>query len=272
MSQIQKILERAERDGAIRPAEPGVGEPAPPPAVPSDTIFADAPVAEAPAGTAVEAEPSMRRMVTGQLDPRLYHVLAPESASNEQYRALRTRIHQAANGRGMHALLVTSPGRREGRTQTAAGLALVMAQEFDRRVCVVDADLRRPGLREVLGLPAGPGLIDVLTGQAPLEQALIHLDDQRVTVLPGGAPTAQVELLGTAVMRRVLQALRATFDRVVLDAPPAMPAGDVALLSPVVDSLLLVVRAGVTATPAVHRAIETLDSDKLLGLVLNDAR
>jgi polysaccharide biosynthesis transport protein len=147
-----------------------------------------------------------------------------------------------------------------------------MTKEFDRRVCVMDANLRAPQLREVFGLPEGPGLVDVLTERARLEDALIHIDDLNLTVLPGGDATPQPELLGSIAMRRIMQALRAQFDRIVIDAPPAIPVADVALLTPLVDGLMLVVRAGVTPKATIHDAISGIGSDKLLGVVLNDKR
>jgi receptor protein-tyrosine kinase len=73
-------------------------------------------------------------------------------------------------------------------------------------------------------------------------------------------------------MRRVMQALRSRFDRIVIDGPAAAPVADIALLTPLVDALVLVVRAGVSAKPSIHEAIASINSDKLLGLVLNDAQ
>jgi Mrp family chromosome partitioning ATPase len=91
-------------------------------------------------------------------------------------------------------------------------------------------------------------------------------------VLPGGDATTQPELLGSIAMRRIMQTLRAQFDRIVIDAPAAVPVADVALLTPLVDGLMLVVRAGITPKPSIHEAISGIGSDKLLGVVLNDKR
>jgi capsular exopolysaccharide synthesis family protein len=272
MSQIQKILERAERDGSIRPSITAVPEA---PRAPiagvgtADAVFALSPVAtevlHAPA-TAVQ-----RRNIAGsQVNAAVMEALRPGSASADQFRTLRTRIQQASNGRSINALVVTSPSRADGRTHTASSLALSMTKEFDRRVCLVDANLRAPQIRDVFGLPEGPGLVDVLTERARLEDALVHIDDLNLTVLPGGDATTQPELLGSIAMRRIMQTLRAQFDRIVIDAPAAVPVADVALLTPLVDGLMLVVRAGITPKPSIHEAISGIGSDKLLGVVLND--
>lgn len=266
MSHIQKILERAERDGSIRPSHfSPLPEPARTPVVAAmpDPVF-----------TAIPTEvplPPAPRVVSGRLHPSLAATLQLGSPSADQYRSLRTRIQQIAQGRSVNALLITSPTSGEGRTHTAANLALSMTQEADRRVCVVDANLRGARLRQLFGLADGPDLGDVLAERARLDDALVQLEDYNITVLPGDEATTHSELLGSTAMRRVMQALRSRFDRIVIDAPPALPVADVALLTPLVDAVMLVVRAGVTTKPSIHEAIASLNSDKLLGVVLNDA-
>jgi capsular exopolysaccharide synthesis family protein len=270
MSHIQKILERAERDGSIRPSlisavpePPRTGAVGPMPEAVLPVLTLDTPAA--PPAPAL-------RVVPGRLDPSLAATLQPGSASADQFRSLRTRIQQAAHGRSFNTLLITSPASGDGRTYTAANLALSMAQEPDRRVCLVDANLRGARLRGVFGLPDGPDLGDVLAERTRLEEALVHLEAYNLTVLPGDETTTHSELLGSPAMRRVMQALRARFDRVVIDGPAARPVADVALLTPLVDGLMLVVRAGVTTKPSIHEAIASINSDKLLGVVLNDAQ
>jgi capsular exopolysaccharide synthesis family protein len=267
MSHIQKILERAERDGSIRPSAI--------PAMPNfsrDVAVATVPDPVLPVVPPDVPAPPARRVASGRLHPTLAAALQPGSGGAEQYRSLRTRIQQLAHGRNISALLITSPAGGEGRTHTAANLALSMTQEADRRVCIVDANLRGAQLRHLFGLSDGPDLGDVLAERAPLDEALVHLENYNLTVLPGDEATTHSELLGSTAMRRVMQALRAQFDRIVIDAPAALPVADVALLTPLVDALVLVVRAGVTTKPSIHEAIDSINSDKLLGVVLNDAR
>jgi capsular exopolysaccharide synthesis family protein len=276
MSHIQKILERAERDGSIRPSTtPATVDTLRPPVAAvatQDAVFPIPPILPSEIASAPLHLAAPHQVPATVVQNAILEALRPGSPSADQYRTLRTRIQHAARGRTINALAVTSPGRSEGRTHTAASLALSMTNEFDRRVCVVDAHLRNPRLREVLGLPPGAGLVDVLTERARLEDALIHIEDLNLTVLPGGEATTQPELLGSIAMRRIMQALRAQFDRIVIDAPPAVPVADVALLTPLVDGLMLVVRAGATSKPTIHEAISGINSDKLLGVVLNDRR
>jgi Mrp family chromosome partitioning ATPase len=112
----------------------------------------------------------------------------------------------------------------------------------------------------------------VLTGRVSLEEALVVLEEHHLSVLPAGTrSTHPAELFGTTMMRRTLEALRSRFDRIVIDSPAVNPLADVGILTPLVDSVVLIVRAGVTSKPAIHDAIAALDAGKLLGIVLNEA-
>jgi Mrp family chromosome partitioning ATPase len=147
-----------------------------------------------------------------------------------------------------------------------------MAQEYQRQICLVEADLRHPCLQRLFGLPDGPGLVDVLAGSATIDDALLAIDKHYIAVLPAGkVPAHPAELLGTTAMRRVIETLRARFDRVVVDAPAAGPLADVRILTPLVDSVLLVVRSALTSKPSIHDAVSALDRAKLIGFLLNDA-
>ena len=277
MSRMQNILEKAEREGAVRRIRDDQIAPA---AVSTPSIiesFGSTPFMPAmdpvgaPAATAVPAESHVRIINGARLDRRLI-AASTDSAASEQYRALRTRILHADNGTAVNVLLITSPGRGEGKTVTAGNLALTMAQDYQRRVCLVDADLRNPQLQHMFGLPDGPGLSDILSGQATLEDALVTVEDHQLTILPAGhVPAHPAELLGTTAMRRVLDTLRTRFDRVVVDSPATAPLADVGVLTPLVDSVLLVVRSSITSKPAIRDAVNSLEGSKLLGLLLNDA-
>jgi capsular exopolysaccharide synthesis family protein len=216
--------------------------------------------------------PGALEHVSARLHPVLVAGLAPKSLAAEQYRALRTRLSHAEGSSALRTVLVTSPQKGEGKSVTAANLALTMAQEMQRRVVLLEADLRKPSLQQLFGLPAGPGLAEFLSGACELEDAMKFLPDFNLTVIAAGAaPTNPAELLGSTAMRRLLDQLRTRFDRVILDTPPVLPLADVAVLAPIVDGALLVVRAGVTPKPAIENALRAFDSSRLLGIVLNDS-
>jgi receptor protein-tyrosine kinase/non-specific protein-tyrosine kinase len=292
MNRIQQILSKAERDGTARPVSTLEDEPRemPPPVVlrpreePRRVVRQEEePEADENAtfdGTFDETfdsvsyavpPPSANVTAAAALHPVLVAALDPMSAAAEQYRSLRSRIAQAQNGNPLRVLQVTSPGKNDGKTVTTLNLALTMAQEFQRRVLVIDADLRQPGVHALLGLTPGPGLVDVLTGAATLHDALIELPEHHLTVLRAGrAYERPAEMLGSGPMRHLVDTLRTQFDRVVVDSAPAMVA-DPGAIAPLVDGLLLVVRASATTKPAIARAISTLATSKLLGLVFNES-
>jgi len=217
-------------------------------------------------------QPSDIEHLTVRLNPLLVAGLAPKSPAAEQYRGLRTRLAQTEGAHNLRSFLITSPQKGEGKSITAANLALTMAQELHRNVVLVEADLRKPSLQHLFGLPPCPGLADYLAGAADLASVMKFLPDYHLTVVPGGtAPTNPAELLGSTAMRRMLDQLRTRFDRVILDSPPVLPLADVAVLAPLVDGALLVVRAGMTPKPAIENALRAFDSSRLLGLVLNES-
>ena len=279
MSRIQEILNKAEREGTVRRTRGLSDNPAPtgPTGAPMNgrAVSATQDARPAPwtsAATAPALEHAPIGSVTPTLDGRLVAALAHQGPAAERYRLLRTRIKRVENGRGMRAIVVTSPAQGDGKSLTAANLALTMAQELHQRVLLLDGDLRRPSVAQLFGLPDGPGLSDVLMGVSDLEPALVHLPEQHLTVLTAGAPAAQpAELLGSTAMRRVLDTLRTRFDRIIIDMPPVGPLADVHVLSPLADGLLMVVRAGITPKPAIEQALSGLDMGKVLGLVLNAA-
>jgi len=304
MSRIQNILDKAEREGGVRrmrslvetaPARTRVDvapvsttTPTPTPlttqpftesAPPAASAIVAPPLASAsapafmPAAAAAPGTPGaagVRVVRSTGLDPALVSVLEPGAPVAEQYRALRTRLATSDRGNAGDVILVTSPGRGEGKTLTATNLALTIAQDLQTRVCIVDADLRHPCVHSLLGTPDSPGLADVLTGEAALADVLMTLDGLQVGVVPAGKPPAHpAELLGSTAMRRTLQTLRTQFDRVIVDAPAAFPLADVGILAPIVDSVVLIVQAGVTTKPAILDAVTSIGQDRVLGVVLN---
>jgi len=274
MSRIQDILSKAEREGGMRRvgamdarAEPR--QDAPPAGVPTSALRRREPPAvhEAP-----PLENPLPVAEAGRFDALLVAVLAPHSLAAEQYRTLRTRLMMLEEGRARRVLLVTSPAKGDGKSITAANLALTMAQEFNRRVVLLDADLRRPSVHALLGIRQEPGLVDVLGGRAALDDVLVHLPELHLTVIPAGLPPAQpAELLGSTAMRRMLETVRSRFDRAIVDVPPVIPLADVGVVAPQCDGVLLVVRAGATPKPLIERALGSFEQERVLGVVLNES-
>jgi len=268
MDHMASILERAEREGAVRrlrtTPEPGG----------SVRLHADPSTAASLArpADAVELPPPQTRLVRARPHPTVVSAVRPDSEAAEQYRALRTRILHTDTGIAVRILLVTSPAIGEGKSVTAANLGVSLAQSAERRVCLVDANLRAPQLSRLFGLPAQPGLSDVLEGKAGLDAALTRIEGHNLAILPAGSLSARpAELLGSTAMRRALDDLRLQFDVVVVDAPAVLPVADVGSLVPLVDSVVLVVRAGLTTKTAIRDATAAIGQQAILGMVLNEA-
>ena len=232
------------------------------------------------AGVERRAEPegralpeALREVASSGFDPLLVAANAPHSLAAEQYRTLRTRLVLLEEGRARRVLLVTQPGEggreinhsREPGADDGAGVQ-PESRAWSTPTCVGRQS------QALFGIPDQPGLVDVLGGSASLEDALVLLPDVHLAVLPAGlAPAQPAELLGSAAMRRTLEALRSRFDRVIVDVPPVLPLADVGVLAPQCDGVLLVVRAGVTPKPLIERALNTFDAERLLGVVLNES-
>ena len=189
----------------------------------------------------------------------------------EPFRALRTTVRFAGADAGHGRVLVTSPKAAEGKTLVAANLAVTLAQSGER-VCLVDADLRRPGVAAIFGLDATHGLASVITGQATLEASLIHRHG--VALLPAGPrPSNPSELLGSVAFYDILEQLSQEYETVVIDAPPVLPVTDAVVLSVNVDQVLVVLRQGRTTVTEASRSREILTGvdAPLAGFVLNGA-
>lgn len=197
--------------------------------------------------------------------------LGAQSPRAEAYRQLRTNL-QFANVTG-HAktVLVTSSLPGEGKSTTAANLAMSLAQAGNS-VCLIDADLRRPMIGEYLGLGQDAGLTTALVGLADVDDLLQHWGSDQLFVLTSGQiPPNPSELLGSEEMKNLILRLEQVFDSIVIDAPPLLPVTDAAVLSQHVGGVVLVVGAQKISTNDLEKslgALDLVDAD-LLGIVLN---
>ena len=196
----------------------------------------------------------------------------------EAVRQLRTNLAflRAASGRaeGAEVVVVTSALGGEGKTTTTLDLARSVA-ETGERVLLVEADLRRPSLAPALHLAPGPGLSEVLAGQADVGSAVRPGGVDGLSVLPAGTvPPNPAELLGSARMADTVAVLRGGYDQILLDAAPLLPVTDAAVCAGVADGVLLVVRWGRTSRDEVTEAVAMLEQvhATVLGTVLNGRR
>jgi capsular exopolysaccharide synthesis family protein len=194
----------------------------------------------------------------------------------EPFRRIRTTLFALAEPPAppdSFTLLVTSPGEGEGRTTIAANLAMAIARG-NHRVLLVDADMRSPGVHRAFAIDNGLGLQDVLAGRATVDEAVRNTSLVRLGVLVAGQrPDDDSDTFANERFAAIVPQLGQRFDVVVIDAPPLLGATDAAILAPLVDGVVLVVRSRRTRGEALREAQETLTllRASLLGVVVNDA-
>ncbi|MDN5797012.1 MAG: polysaccharide biosynthesis tyrosine autokinase [Intrasporangium sp.] len=195
----------------------------------------------------------------------------PRSQRAEAFRVVRTNLQFIDVAKPPKSIVVTSSLPGEGKSTTAANLALSIA-ETSAKVCVVEGDLRRPRLLDYLGFEGSVGLTDVLIGRVEVDDVLQPFGSSTLSVMGAGPiPPNPSELLGSENMAQLIGALEQRFDYVLIDAPPLLPVTDAAVLSTVVSGALVVVGAGIVAKDELRHALESLDAvnGQVLGLILN---
>lgn len=194
----------------------------------------------------------------------------PRSPVSEAFRTLRTNLDFAAIDKPVRSLLITSSGPTEGKTTVTVNLAAALAQG-DRKVALVDADLRRPKIHRFFALNNRVGLTDLFRlSNAPLGEVK-SLGNNQVTVIPSGTlPPNPAELLSSEKMTRILEKLESYHDIVLVDSPPFIVT-DPIILSAKVDGVLIVIEPGQTRIEAAQALVEQLNraGARVLGVVLN---
>ncbi|MEP6783305.1 MAG: polysaccharide biosynthesis tyrosine autokinase [Acidobacteriota bacterium] len=189
----------------------------------------------------------------------------------EQYRHLAATFHQAQKSSGVRTVTVTSALPSEGKTLTATNLALTLSESYQRRVLLIDADLRRPRMREMFGLPMSEGLADALTSARGTRLPVHHVTRNLWVLAAGTMVPDPMNLLVSPAMKQLIDDARESFDWVIVDTPPVAILPDAHLLSAMIDTALLVVSAQSTPYPIAQRAVEAIGAKKILGVVLNRA-
>jgi succinoglycan biosynthesis transport protein ExoP len=204
----------------------------------------------------------------------LYSMNYPKSAFAEFCRNIRTTVNFSArdDGQPPRRLLITSAGPREGKTTSSINLAITFASA-GRRVCLVDADLRRPSLHHAFGLPNEHGLSTLIGGSSSVADVSQQSPQPNLWIIPSGPrPANPAELLGSPECRAALDKLNETFDLVIIDTPPVVAVTDAVVLANDVDGVILVIKSFKVARDLVLQAKRQLvDVDaRLIGVILNN--
>lgn len=286
MSRVDEALRRAALDPAGIHAPVGL----PAAAVPIDESELDRYAAEKPSpspGLAPAPEPAPQSGVPrtarpqapqpyrlevfqSSLEGKLVISREASSVSVEQYRRLATTLHAAQSERGLKSLMVSSALPGEGKTLTVVNLALTFSESYGRRVLLIDADLRRPCIHELFGVPNGVGLGDALrSDDAQLRSIQVS---PTLSILPGGAADrSPMAALSSDRMRSLVADSASRFDWVLLDSPPIGLLSDAHLVARACDGVLFVIGAGATPYHLVQRSIAELGAERIVGTVLNRA-
>ena len=271
MSRVDEALERAAALAGTQPGTP----------LPSGNEFTPDSAADLwPAETVVVKETMEQPGPT----PVIEHLGTPDSTTNadeklvsrlldnrsvEQYRRLAARLHLAQAQRGTKVVMISSALPGEGKTLTAANIALTLSHSYKRRVLLIDGDLRRPWVHELFNVPNVSGLNDGIRSQNGQKVPLIRWSDY-LTLLTAGRPDSDpMSVLSSDRMRQIIAEASATFDWVIIDTPPVGLLSDANLLAAIVDTVILVLQSGRTPFHEINKVVQTLGRESILGIVLN---
>ncbi len=213
-------------------------------------------------------------------DHRLLVLQESDSFIAEQYRILYTKIIDLSRENAHKIFAITSTLQNEGKTVTALNLAVVMAKDFGKRTLVLEGDFRRPSMPLYLKVDLEEGLGDILSSKSdlqstmvPVANTLVPFADDNLAVLPAVRRTqSSTSLLSASRLRDLFDVLREQYDFILIDSPPILPLSDMNIFEEVVDGIVIIVRAESTTRDMVAKALDTLGTDKVLGIVLNDVR
>lgn len=194
----------------------------------------------------------------------------PKSIAAESYRTLRTNIQYSSFDKDYKTIVITSSEPGEGKSTTAGNLALSLA-EADKKVILIDCDLRKPSIHKKFKISNKKGLSDVIVEKISITE-VAHKYSENLTILTSGKiPPNPAEMLGSNAMISMLEALKKVFDYIVLDTPPVLAVADAQILSTKADGTILVVRAQKTKRASVHNSVDLLKkvNANLIGTVLN---
>lgn len=207
------------------------------------------------------------------IDARLIAYTDPKSPVAEQYRSLATHILSAPGAKELKVLAITSSSIKEGKTLTALNLAVVLAQDLEKRVLIVDCNFRRPAVDLYLNVISQTGLSDALAGTISVKKVVMETHIERMfCIYAGKTEISPTELLSSSKMGETLAILKENFDYIILDTPAVIPYADPRLISKVSDGVLLIVKAEKTRREVVSRAESFLKEvgAKIIGVVLTN--
>ncbi len=195
-----------------------------------------------------------------------------ESPAAEAFRLLGVRLRHMRKTRQLRSILVTSTVPREGKSFTAANLACTLASRADQKTILLEGDLRRPTQSQLFGLPPTPGITECVLDGDSLSANVYRLGSLNLWVWPSGIKHCNpLDVIQSPKLPTLIEQLTALFDWIIIDSPPILPLADTSAWARVADGILLVTRQGVTEKKKLQRGLEAVESDKLIGALLNSS-
>ncbi len=195
------------------------------------------------------------------IDARIVTYHSPKTPISEQYRIIRTNLQRVNHEHPPRLIAVSSSIHSEGKTTTSTNLAVALAQDLHKNILLVDCDLRKPNVHNLLGLKMEGGMSDVLMRGAELDTVFKKTRVENLTVITSGRiPSNPAELLGSHRMREMLVEFKNRFDYVILDTPPILAITDTSILGTFVDGVVIVIQAWRTQREALARSRSLLSN------------
>src|SRR6202789_4447800 len=296
MSRIYEALQKAEseRKPERREDESRVPERSSSVEMRSQTAVAEAEYAPMPVPATVYTKPTLSEQDGDALDldgivrrpwaPSLAQLpaLLERGPAVEQFRSLRSRIYELRDISPLKSILVSSGMPQEGKSFISTNLALSLARHKNSKVLLIDGDMRRYTLHQILGCESHPGLADYLGGKASVIEVMQRSESfegmtpgtaaiaQNLTFIAGGnGGDKAADLSGSPRFGELIRLATPYFDWIIVDSSPVLPVSEAVNLARSCDGVLLVARGGVTKFPVAQRAQSELKASNLLGFVLN---
>jgi non-specific protein-tyrosine kinase len=201
---------------------------------------------------------------------RIISVCSEDEA--DRLKILRLQILNTLGDSEKNTLLVTSANHQEGKTLTAINLAISFSHQTNKTVLLVDADIRKPSIHDVLGLGVHPGLSDYLSGRAGISDLLVNPGMDRIVILPAGKPMRNsAELLASPRMTQLFEVIKQKYPElfIIFDGAPVLKSADPLVFSNFIESIMIVVEAEKTSKQDLKRVFEMLKGKPIIGTVLN---
>jgi capsular exopolysaccharide synthesis family protein len=275
MSRIYEALQRADRERKAAPVSEG------------DLVVEPAALAEVAELPSLDGEFAYERVAQHPWQPslRAFPTLAERGVGVEQFRALRSRIYQARYEAPLKTILISSGLPSEGKSFVASNLAVALSRNGVNKILLIDGDLRRSALHNLLGTSNEVGLSDYLAGTAELSTIMQrqHGSEKAATsgadglanltfISAGKCADRSSELIANQRFNELIESVSPHFDWILIDSPPVLAVADAVELAHAADAVLLIARGASTPFEVAQRTQATFNNSRILGFVLNDVK